>query len=121
MFDDIGGKLQVVAWVTTIGGILASILFGIYLCFSAGGIVGICVMVVGGLASWIGSWSIYALGQIAEEVHSIANTDWAAVTRRSQQSSSDGTWRNTETWKCSCGYTNPKSRISCKNCGSARP
>ena len=67
MFNNIGKKLQILAIISFILGFIASIVIGIYYLFQLDSILpGILIIVFGPLGSWIGSWSIYALGFIAE-------------------------------------------------------
>ena len=67
MFDNIGQKLQGLAVVSFILGVIASVISGLlYLFLLETILTGILIIVFGSLGSWIGSWSIYALGLVAE-------------------------------------------------------
>jgi len=65
MFDNIGKKLKGLALFLCWGGIILSIILGL-LIFGVGNIYGVLTMVLGPLSSWISSWIIYAIGEIAE-------------------------------------------------------
>ncbi len=65
MFDDIGGKLKGLAKVTTILGIISSVLSGIVQAIDQP-LAGILTMVLGSVLFWIGSFTIYGLGQLIE-------------------------------------------------------
>ena len=68
MFDNIGGKIKTLALVTTCIGILFSIIAGISLMVIDEEIafVGLIIMVLGSLSSWISSFVLYGLGQLIE-------------------------------------------------------
>ena len=66
MFNNIGKKLQVLAIVSFILGVIVSVISGLIYCIMGSTMVGILVIIFGSLGSWIGSWSIYALGLVAE-------------------------------------------------------
>ena len=71
-FDNIGGKIKALAkgemWV----GIIASIIYGIFLIVESEFIIeeklfsGFMVIVFGPLASWVSSWVLYGFGQLVE-------------------------------------------------------
>lgn len=88
MFKNIGKKLMLVAKILCWVGIISSLILGLVLIFSgnnnnlvytdsySGMIVsrpvnsvatGIAVIIVGCLASWIGSFAIYGFGQLIED------------------------------------------------------
>lgn len=62
MFDNIGGKIKVLAQVVCWIGITISVIFGL-ISFENGGIV---VIILGSLFSWIGSFTLYGFGQLIE-------------------------------------------------------
>ena len=85
MFNNVGNKLQILAWITCILGIIGSVIGGINCIISGNSIIineyssgpeidageqliteGIVLLIAGPIASWIGSLSTYALGQVAE-------------------------------------------------------
>ena len=63
MFNNIGEKLMGLAYVSCIGGIIASFIYG--LSFAKVPLACVLIIVLGSLVSWISSWPIYALGEIA--------------------------------------------------------
>ena len=65
MFDNIGGKIKVLAQIICWAGILASFIGGIAIC-SVAGPVGIVVMVGGSLISYISAMRTYGFGQLIE-------------------------------------------------------
>lgn len=87
MYDNIGNKIKSLATAMCVIGIICSIITGIVIIANAktegyyysysksawnGTLVatGIAVMVLGSIASWIGSWVTYAIGEIAVDVNS---------------------------------------------------
>ena len=65
MFSNIGGKIKTLATVVTWFGLIASFLVGICMLFVET-ISGFIIMIVGGLLSWIGSFTLYGFGQLIE-------------------------------------------------------
>lgn len=75
MFDNIGGKIKSLAKIMTWVGIAISVILGLILLFSGDGILMICgvvEMVIGSIFSWIGSFLLYAVGQIAQNTDILA-------------------------------------------------
>ena len=68
MFNNIGGKLKMVAEIFTVTGIIVSIIFGI-LMFAENFLYGLLIMIAGSLISWLSSLVMYGFG------HLIENTD----------------------------------------------
>lgn len=74
MFNNIGGKIKALAQVICILGILLSVIIG--LVFMAMDedlvLIGLVIMIVGSLFSWIGSFMTYGFGQLIENSDIIA-------------------------------------------------
>ena len=74
MFDNIGAKIKTLAQVVCWTGIAASVIWGISLIAAGaatrnGGAVvlsGLLVIVLGALASWVGSFLTYGFGEMVE-------------------------------------------------------
>ena len=71
MFENIGSKLKSVASLSTIVGIIFSCIFGIIIMLG-NFLTGFIVAIVGSLLSWLGSLTMYGLGQLVENTDSIA-------------------------------------------------
>lgn len=75
MFNNIGKKIQTLAKVVTVLGMILSVIIGICSGVIAGGAAGaisaIVVIAVGCLASWIGSFVLYGFGEIIERLKSV--------------------------------------------------
>lgn len=120
MFINIGGKLKGLAYVTSILGMVVSVIVAIVLfCqnsrYNSTIGVGLVTLVGGCLCSWIGGFFTYGFGELIEQQTSIA------YSLGHNGSSSTGGYRVTSTWECpSCKHTNPMSRIFCEECGQNR-
>jgi hypothetical protein len=71
MFYNIGGKIKVLAMVTTIIGIIFSVIFGIII-MTENFFSGLFLMLVLGVSSWVGSFMIYGFGELIECAQRIA-------------------------------------------------
>ena len=76
MFDNIGGKIKALAVVTCGLGIIASIIGAIALWiqnsdYNPTAFSGVLVLVLGSLASWIGSFFTYGFGELIENTTKI--------------------------------------------------
>lgn len=68
MFDNIGGKIKILAKVICLIGILGSIFAGIVVIANGHDLkLGVGIMLVGSLFSWIISFFIYGFGQLIEK------------------------------------------------------
>ncbi|MBR3824812.1 MAG: hypothetical protein IKJ39_06395 [Lachnospiraceae bacterium] len=68
MFNNIGEKIKTLASVITVIGIIASLILGCWM-ISANddlALIGLLVMFLGSLVSWIGSFLLYGFGQLIE-------------------------------------------------------
>ena len=77
MFENIGGKLKMVAQIVTWFGIIASVVVGIGMLYVMESPIGILVMIGGALVSWLSSLTLYGFGQLIE------NTDILAGRKKS--------------------------------------
>ena len=68
MFNNIGGKIKVVAMTLCIIGIVFSVIAGFALIIADESTMlsGILLIIVGPIASWIGSFMTYGFGQLVE-------------------------------------------------------
>jgi hypothetical protein len=68
MFDNIGGKIKAVAKGICWAGIISSCIAGIVLILMDEATIpaGLLVLIIGPLASWVGSFMTYGLGQLIE-------------------------------------------------------
>ena len=71
MFENIDGKIKSLSIVSSIIGIVGSIFGGIIICFTDMGI-GIALMVLGPILSWVSSFVLYGFGVLIEKVCEIA-------------------------------------------------
>lgn len=74
MFDNIGGKIKVLAVIIAIFGCVVSIVGGFVLIGEKMGLIGVSVLLVGPLLSWVSNFVLYGLGELIE-----ANNEMKAV------------------------------------------
>ena len=74
MFNNIGGKIKALASLFTWIGIIISLVIGLLFIFadSNGVVIGILIIVIGSLMSWISSWLLYGFGDLIENSSIIA-------------------------------------------------
>ena len=70
LFENVGGKLQKLAFFTTIIGMIGSVIAG-FPYFEISPITGIRIILVGCLCSWLGSLAMYGFGQLIENTDKI--------------------------------------------------
>ncbi len=70
MFNNIGDKIKKLAMVSTILGIIISVIYGIVLMASDNDLifVGLLVIVLGSLLFWIGSFTLYGFGEMINQL-----------------------------------------------------
>ena len=81
MFDNIGGKIKGLAVITTIIGMVCSIIYGfVLMCTSSElALVGLLVAGLGCLFSWISSFSMYALGELVSNSEIMVSNTYRMV------------------------------------------
>lgn len=73
MFDNIGNKIKTLAKVVCFIGIVSSLITGIVLGNLLSSGVGLVIIILGCLLSWIGSFFTYGFGELIEKTTEIAN------------------------------------------------
>ena len=126
MFENISDKIKTLAKITTIVGIAFSIIFGFYLLILLEQILlGLAIAVLGSLASWVGSFTLYGFGELIE------NTSRPVYTQSNSLVKPTGTneehkpfYAKTTTapkdWYCSCGALNSGNASECSACFKPR-
>ena len=71
MFDNVGSKCKTLAKVVCWIGIIFAVIYGILLIANGNAVVGIVTAVLYALVSWLGSLSLYAIGETAETVQTL--------------------------------------------------
>ena len=133
MFDNIGGKIKVLAQVVCWIGIICSALFGIIIVANGKNFVflGFMIMFVGSLLSWCSSFVLYGFGELIEnseiansntyEIHKlltriapegVSSTPISTTTSTIERTPDGG-------WICKkCGTKNVSNTQFCKDCGT---
>lgn len=86
MFTNIGGKIKTLTGVVCWIGIVASVLLGVAGLFNGEVLAGLAMIVGGVLASWVGSFILYAFGELVENVAVIAEMQVKADAEKHQHS-----------------------------------
>lgn len=76
MFRNIGRKIMTLAQIFCWLGIAAAVISGLIMLtnrYTFG--VGMAVIIIGSLSAWLGSWTLYAFGQIADDTHALRESD----------------------------------------------
>ena len=93
MFDNIGKKIKILAYVLTWVGIIASVITGIAMMNSFESIVktiGLIVLIVGSLLSWASSFIIYGFGQLIENTDIIAGRNKSSDSKNVSSNQQNG-------------------------------
>ena len=124
MFDNIGGKLKVLAVVEAYLGIIGSAIWGIVLMVNEMFLVGLLVIAVGCVLAWVGSWLTYGVGEAVENSEIILHK----LRQNGSGFENIDATRNAcapmkavgaDEWKCECGRVNKKYVTTCP-CGAKR-
>lgn len=75
MFENIGGKLKVLAKVITIAGVIISVING-FVMMNQTALGGLLTMAIGSLLSWASSFVIYGLGELIEQAERSNNNTY---------------------------------------------
>ena len=75
MFDNIDNKIKSLAIIITVVGSIASLVCGIVIMAIEEFFIGLVIAIGGSLSSWIGSFALYALGEIVTQLTKIANSN----------------------------------------------
>ena len=131
MFDNIGDKIKTLAKVSTVLGIVISVIYGIVLMVSDEDLifVGFLVMILGSLLSCIGSFTLYGFGEMinqleysnsnSKKIYDLLNKkDNISINSISQQvEKAKEPQKSEHKWLCnSCGKLRDKS--PCPYCGN---
>ena len=129
MFDNIGDKIKTLAKVSTVLGIVISVIYGIVLMVSDLIFVGFLVMILGSLLFWISSFTLYGFGEMinqleysnsnSKKIYDLLNKKYSiSINSISQQVEKAKEPQESEhKWLCdSCGKLRDKS--PCPYCGN---
>ena len=136
-YDNIGGKIKGLAKAAFIVEAISAVLSGFVMVilgiddfFETNLILyGILTMILGPIVAWVGSWLLYAFGELVENSTSLnrkipdmakpaAQQPAATVKPATYLSKPAPRPANTHSWRCDyCGHMTSKS--PCEHCGSA--
>lgn len=135
MYNNIGGKIKGSAIAVFIIGAIASIIVGIAALSddsNSGDVESIILLLIlGPVAAWISSWSLYAFGELVEnsQINAENTTEiknYIKMLKRNEDALYElkndttvgGPKRENRSWTCVCGYR-AYDRF-CSNCGRTR-
>lgn len=132
MFDDIGGKIKTLAQVLCWIGIAVAVISGVIVFVDGSMIVGLLTIIIGSLASWLGSFMMYGFGQLVENSDAAAyrleklEQAVAKMQQGQQPAARDAdaprqvptVSRSNRPWTCKhCSSSNAAAQLYCSNCG----
>lgn len=81
MYDNIGGKVKLLAKIVFIVEAIVAVIAGIALLATddSFAFVGLLTLFCGPIIAWVGSWILYAFGVLVEDVHIIRNGEATTV------------------------------------------
>lgn len=131
MFDNIGGKIKILAQVICWLGIIGSIISGLITMITDEDMIltGLLIAVIGSLLSWIGSFTTYGFGQLIENSDALVAQNMhprESVIKPASSAAPSIKNVNCEPvpeglWACkTCGTHNKNEYGQCKKCGAHR-
>lgn len=91
MYDNISGKIKILAKVEFIVGSILSVIAGIALMFQSESLflLSLLEIAAGVLLAWVASWFIYGFGELIEKTCDIARNTYGSERKSSAQSKVD--------------------------------
>lgn len=102
MFDNIGSKIKMLAKVICWVGIIMSCLAGLIILINGddGAGVGLVIMIVGSLTSWVCSFFAYGFGELIDKTTEVAsNTKKLAMNQPTQPTTPEDKLATLEKWR----------------------
>ena len=122
MFDNIGGKIQALAQIICWIGIIISAIVG--LCVIGDSVLlGLIIIVIGFLSSWIGSFVMFGYGELIEATSETRDMTYELLHRKENNGASACNASTNAVpaggWRCNCGRVNAPYTSTCV-CGKSR-
>lgn len=118
LYENIGGKIKNLAkWIFVVE-LIGAIVTGLVLLFTDEGLIlyGILTLLCGPIVAWIGSWILYAFGEMVEDVHAIRHKEGATTGPKAKHEFEERN-KTAELFKKAVSNT-PKGIINrCPHCG----
>ncbi len=91
MYDNIGGKIKVLAKVIAIVEAIAAVIIGIVIIVPDDVMIpaGLLVMLAGALIAWVSSWLLYGFGELIDKTCDIARNTYGGERKSEAQSKVD--------------------------------
>ena len=139
LYENIGRKIKNWAkWIFIVEAIGAIITGFVLLCLDEDFILyGLLAMILGPFVAWVGSWILYAFGELVEDVHALRSNSIAPTYTTQDQVTPPAsaapsiikpatstiimprTTVQADEWKCTCGRIH-KQYVSTCSCGASK-
>ena len=121
MYDNIGGKIKLLAGISFIITALGAIITGFVLFNTYEELWCFLIMVLGITVALASSWLIYGFGELIDNTAMTNNLLKTTANKANEQRAAQMTTRPlaTNEWRCSCGQISPKYITSCR-CGKSQ-
>ena len=132
LYDNIGGKVKGLAKWTFILGAIGFIITGFVLLFTDEDLIlfGFITLICGPVVAWVGSWVLYAIGELVEKTYNNENntrnilkqikeqpiTNLSRVSPTTHSNASKNKSIITHKWRCD-GCGNMREQTPCEFCG----
>ena len=131
LYEDIGGKIKNLAkWIFIVEAI-GAIITGLVFLFTDEDFIlyGLLIMILGPIVAWVGSWILYAFGELVEDVHAMRNEESPTTVNTTAMPSTTPTYTAKSPvvttapvaggWTCTCGRNHAAYESSCV-CGATK-
>ncbi len=87
MYDNIGGKIKGLAKAMFIVEVIGAVIAGIALVATDAGfiLIGLLTLFCGPIIAWVGSWILYAFGELVEDIHAIRNKEGTVAEEKAKR------------------------------------
>lgn len=92
MYDHVGKKIQVFAKFAFFVEAFCAALAGLVAIGEEELLMGILLLVCVPGAAWIGSWGLYAFGQLVEDVHDLSNKSFSIIVENPKHQTKEEIW-----------------------------
>jgi cytochrome b subunit of formate dehydrogenase len=128
LYENIGGKIKNWAkWIFIIEAI-GAIITGFVLLFTDEYLIlyGLLTLVCGPIVAWVGSWILYAFGELVEDVHAVRKKYYPIAEEQANREAEEKAKREAkelaqkkaQTFSCpKCSNTVNYGDVSCGSCG----
>ena len=96
LYENVGGKIKRWAiWIFIVEAISA-IVTGLSLIMNDDSAIGFLLLICGPIAAWVGSWLLYAFGQLVEDVHAMREKEGTTTEIKAKREAKETVENNAE-------------------------